>query len=246
MLESAIRERVDLHSRFPLEGEFRIITDTTEFMSIILSKTRHDLCFMQGFDVPDTAGNVVGIIDRIQGDRFLDCVHNMDMGYETYTFQYLPHVLNNIVRCVETIERLHKMNKVHGDIRNDHILIDRKTGTYTWIDFDYTYEWAENPYGVDLYGLGNILLLTVGKEFHNLPDLGVCCPRAWKVASCLTAADMSLFFKHRIMNLQKLFPYIPDSLNHVLLHFSQGTPVFYETVEEILGDLRECALCTVH
>ncbi len=44
------------------------------------------------------------------------------------------------------------------------------------------------------------------------------------------------------MNLRKLFPYIPESLNLILMHFAQGAEVFYETTEEILEDLR-LALC---
>jgi hypothetical protein len=46
--------------------------------------------------------------------------------------------------------------------------------------------------------------------------------------------------RHRVINLQKLFPHIPDQLNHVLLHFSRGAEVFYERTEELLEDLRSC------
>ena len=41
------------------------------------------------------------------------------------------------------------------------------------------------------------------------------------------------------MNLRKLFPYIPESLNSILMHFAQGAEVFYESTEEFLGDLRD-------
>ena len=204
----------------------------------ILDKIRNDPHFMQGFNVLDSAGNLVRIIDRIQGFPFLDYINNLAMDHETYFRQTFPGIFKNVMGCIEAINRLHKMGEVHGDIRNDHILLDRQTGVYTWIDFDYTYDWAENPFGVDLFGLGNILLLTVGKGFHNLPDLSACGPPGMKVASCLGPSDLSLFFKHRIINLQKLFPYIPDSINNVLLHFSHGAPVFYDSTEELLYDLR--------
>jgi hypothetical protein len=39
------------------------------------------------------------------------------------------------------------------------------------------------------------------------------------------------------MNLRKIFPYIPEMLNNILLHFSAGAKVFYETVDEIIWDL---------
>lgn len=76
--------------------------------------------------------------------------------------------------------------------------------------------------------------------FHNLPDLSACAPEGMQVKSCVAPSDLSLFFKHRIINLQKLFPYIPDELNHVLMHFAQGAEVFYETTQELLDDLEPC------
>jgi tRNA A-37 threonylcarbamoyl transferase component Bud32 len=206
----------------------------------VLDKTRNDLCFMQGFTVHDSAGNNVRIIDKILGARFLDYILDMQMDHEAYFYQRFPGILDQIVQCIEAIGRLHAMGELHGDIRNDHILMNRETGIYTWIDFDYTYDWAENPFGVDLFGLGNVLLLTCGKGFHNLADLNSCGPAGMKLKSCLTSSDFSLFFAHRIINLQKLFPYIPDALNHVLLHFSAGAEVFYETTQELLHDLRVC------
>jgi len=206
----------------------------------ILDKIRSDPYFMQGFNVHDSAGNAVRILEKIQGARYLDFILNMQMDHEKYFCHHFPGILDNIVRCIEAIGRLHAMGELHGDVRNDHILINRQTGTYTWIDFDYTYDWSENPFGVDLFGLGNVLLLTCGKGFHILRDLDSCGPEGMKLKSCLTPSDLSLFFPNRIINLQKLFPYIPDSLNHILLRFSQGADVFYETTEELLHDIQAC------
>ncbi len=206
----------------------------------ILRKTKDDPYFMKGFDVQDPAGNTVRILERIQGARYYDFIQKFEMDHETYYHEHFPGIFKRLLDCFEAMLRLHRMEEVHGDIRNDHILIDRKTNRFTWIDFDYTYEWAENPFGVDLYGLGNILLFTVGMGFHNLPDMKACAPPGMKVNTCVEPSDLSLFFKHRVINLQKLFPYIPDSLNNVLMHFSCGTDVFYESTEEILKDLKLC------
>jgi hypothetical protein len=208
----------------------------------ILDKIRGDLCFMQGVNVLDASGNQVRIIERIQGTRYYDYIHGFQMDHETYFREEFPSIFDNVISCVEAINRLHHLEEVHGDIRNDHIFIERGTGKYRWIDFDYTYEWAESPYGVDLFGLGNILLFTTGKGFHNIPDLAAGGPEGMKVLSCLEPGDQSLFFKHRIANLQKLFPYFPDSLNFVLLHFSQGAEVFYEHTDELLQDLKACRM----
>lgn len=206
----------------------------------ILEKVADDPYFMHGFTVFDAAGNEVRILDRIRGVKFYEFINNLSMEHETYFHTRFPDVLSNIVSAVEAIGRLHGMEELHGDIRNDHILVEKETGRYTWIDFDYTYEWAENPFGVDLFGLGNILLFATGMGFHNLPDLSACAPEGMQVKSCVAPSDLSLFFKHRIINLQKLFPYIPDELNHVLMHFAQGAEVFYETTQELLDDLEPC------
>ena len=209
--------------------------------SRILEKTRGDPCFMQGFTVPDEVGNPVRVIDRIYGVRYYDYIHDLTIDHETYFHEQFPLLLRNLLSCFRAIQGLHRMDELHGDIRNDHIIIEHESGVYRWIDFDYTYEWSENTFGVDLFGLGNVLLLTLGKGFHNLPDIAACGPSGMKVISCLETADLSLFFRNRIINLKKLFPYIPDSLNEVMLHFSQGAEVFYERAEELLEDLEACA-----
>ena len=49
--------------------------------------------------------------------------------------------------------------------------------------------------------------------------------------------DFSLLHKSRMVNLQKLYPYIPTMLNNILRHFSSGAHVFYESVDEITEDL---------
>jgi hypothetical protein len=46
-------------------------------------------------------------------------------------------------------------------------------------------------------------------------------------------------FHNRVANLKKIYPYIPESLNRVLMHFSAGSQVYYETTEELLEDLGE-------
>lgn len=206
----------------------------------ILEKTKGHPFFMQGFTVPDKVGNPVRVIDRIYGVRHYDYIHNLTMDHLTYFHQLFPLLFQNLLSCFRAIQELHRMDELHGDIRNDHIIIERESGIYRWIDFDYTYEWSENTFGVDLFGLGNVLLLTLGKGFHNLPDIAACGPPGMKVISCLEPADLSLFFRNRISNLQKLFPYIPDRLNQVMLHFSQGAEVFYEKTEELLEDLEAC------
>jgi hypothetical protein len=88
--------------------------------------------------------------------------------------------------------------------------------------------------------LGNVLLFTIGKGFYNVTEVSRQGGPLKDIISQLTSDDLSLFFNHRIINLRKLFPYIPQCLNEILMHFSQGAEVFYEKTSELLDDLGSC------
>ncbi len=65
--------------------------------------------------------------------------------------------------------------------------------------------------------------------------------QAWeKVLQTLHVDDLSLLSKDRIFNLKKIYPYLPNCLNDILLHFSAGTSVMYDSVAELHNDLAEC------
>jgi hypothetical protein len=55
----------------------------------------------------------------------------------------------------------------------------------------------------------------------------------------LTHDDLNIVFNNRVANLQKVYPYIPDTLNNILMSFSNGTPVFYEHTRQLLDDIGE-------
>ena len=50
---------------------------------------------------------------------------------------------------------------------------------------------------------------------------------------------MNIVFNNRVANLRKIYPYIPQSMNQVLLQFSKGAHLFYDDAEELLTDLEE-------
>jgi len=52
--------------------------------------------------------------------------------------------------------------------------------------------------------------------------------------------DYSVMYRYRIMNLEKIFPYIPKDLGRVLRHYAVGSEVYYESARELLDDLRPC------
>lgn len=197
--------------------------------------------FMQGHAVLDEGDNLVRILDIISGTRLDKFIHRGSPSHQEYFYKIFPDVINQFLECIKAIAFLHEHGIRHGDIRRDHILVERKTGLFRWIDFDYDFYMPERPFALDLYELGNILVYLTGtgnfhpREIMAHPDMGE------NVLATIDDGDFSLLSKNRIINLKKLFPYIPDRLNNVLLHFSLGTEVFYDNVNEMYEDLGDAA-----
>jgi len=202
----------------------------------ILRLVDGDPRFMQGAAHRDARGNIVRVLERVNGRRLDLNVEDIRLDHRSYFHEVYPGVLERFMAACRAIGFLHTHGETHGDIRRDHLYADFKTGDYCWIDFDYGYESAENPFGLDLFGLGNILSFITGKGVHTIQDRELDS----ETAPVITESDCSLFFRHRIVNLRKLFPYIPEELNRVLLHYSAAAEVYYETIPELLGDLEPC------
>lgn len=199
----------------------------------ILRLVAGDPRFMQGQGVKDDHGNLVRILERVAGRRLDLNIEDIHTGHREYFFDVFPGILTRFIAACRAIGFLHQHGETHGDIRRDHLYVDFKTGDYCWIDFDYGYDASENPFGLDLFGLGNILSFITGQGVHAIQDVDAD-------ALGLTEADCALFFRHRVVNLKKLFPYIPEDLNRVLMHYSSQSEVYYETVPELLSDLEPC------
>ena len=206
----------------------------------ILEATRDDPSFMTGSAIEDDEGNLVRVVDRIRGVSVYNRVRQASSAHDDYFRDEFPGLFVAVLDSVRAIARLHADGEIHGDIRNDHLWLDRSTGDWRWIDFDYAYEWTENPFGVDLYGLGNILLYTAGKGFYTTRNVATFLPPEVVENIRLQPEDFSLFFAHRIMNLGKLFPYVPHSLNRVLLRFAHEAEVLYTDTSELVADLEGC------
>jgi len=181
--------------------------------------------FMHGFWVEDTAGNNVRIIEYISGRQFVDIVAKYGSDHEDYFYNYFPKVLDQYIELVEAIQFLHENGEKHGDIRRDHILFDASQNVNRWIDFDYNYMHGESKWGFDLLGLGNIIIFLVGRGDVLVPDL---YHNQRQLFDALWGEDLNISYKNRVANLQKIYGYIPDSLNRILLHFSYGARIFYE------------------
>jgi hypothetical protein len=205
----------------------------------ILDLVRGDFRFMQGVSAADDAGNNVRILDVVKGRRLDNWIHELEVDHKTYFFEYLPGILKKFIVSCQGIAYLHAHGEKHGDIRRDHLWVAYDRDDYVWIDFDYTFNFHENPFGLDIFGIGGLLLYIVGKGFYSQEDI-VRPGDNGRDAPSIVPGDFLLVFKNRLANLKKIFPYIPDELNQVLMHFSSSTRVYYETMDEFLGDLRPC------
>lgn len=202
----------------------------------ILNLVNEHKNFMHGRTLADEKGNLVRLIDFIYGKSLADTVESLPMDHESYFFQVFPQILEHFMESIYAIKFLHDNNEKHGDIRRDHIIVDRENGHYRWIDFDFNYKQRESIYSYDLFGLGNIFMFIVGKGDVLMPDLK---RNSHPSMSFLKESDVNIVFNNRVANLKKVFPYIPEPLNRVLMHFSKGTHWYYETTSQMLEDLEE-------
>jgi hypothetical protein len=202
----------------------------------ILELVRGREDFMQGTTVSDAAGNPLRILDFIRGRTLPEVVVGLGTGHEDFFFSHFPVLLDEFIGIVDAIRFLHRSGEKHGDIRRDHLIKDETTGRYRWIDYDFNYQHGESRFAYDLFGLGNVLLFLTGRGDVTVQGLR---ERAPAVLDRLTDDDVSIVFHNRVANLRKVYPYIPECLNRVLLHFSAGSPVYYDTTDELLDDLGE-------
>jgi len=192
--------------------------------------------FMHGHSIHDEKGNTVRVIDFIKGKPLYNYIENKNLEHEVYFYDQFPVILDHFMQCVQAIRFLHDHGEKHGDIRRDHILIDRKSGSYRWIDFDFNYRHRENIFGYDLFGLGNVLIFLVGMGDVLLLNLR---KQSHPVLYKLNVGDVNIVFNNRVANLKKIYPYIPELLNRILMHFSKGANWFYENTTQLLDDLGE-------
>ncbi len=190
--------------------------------------------FMQGSTVADSGGNPLRVLDYIRGRTLSQITVGLGRDHEDFFYRHLPGLLDEYIEIVEAIRFLHESGEKHGDIRRDHLIKDESSGRYRWIDFDFNYRHGESRYGYDLFGLGNVLLFIAGRGDITTQQL---LREAPDLLSRLTVDDVNIVFHNRVANLKKMYPYIPERLNRVLLHFSAGANIFYETTDELLEDL---------
>ena len=199
-----------------------------------LELVRGDRRFMQGRPARDSQNNLIRIIDFIDGTDLIHYVDGVDMPHERYFHELFPRILARTVGAFRAIQLLNDNGLCHGDIRNDHILVERGTGNFRWIDFDLN----QNSGRYDIWCLGNVLHFVVAKGFITFRELIEARP---ELADRFGVEDASVFFPNRVMNLRKAYGYVPAKLNEILTRFSIGATVCYNTTAQVVDDLADCA-----
>jgi len=240
-LESGERKILKLvfHENFTLTlGQFKVTCyRRPEKEGQVLDLVHGNSMFVQGYSVLDEADNLVRVLDIIQGTRLDTIIGRIKSDHETYMSTHVEEILRRFLKSVEAIILLHQHGLKHGDIRRDHIFVDRDEEHYRWIDFDYDFYLPERPFALDLIGLGNILLFILGRKNFRPIDVLQNPEMGERVFETLHINDISLLSRDRVFNLRKLYPRMPKCFNDILLHFSAGTNVMYDTATEFYTDL---------
>ncbi len=224
------------HERFrACIGQLEVVcVRSAEKEAAVLDLVRGDPRYMNGRSVRDERGNLVRVIDVIEGETFLSRILGLPLTHEAYIESVFPGVLAATADSLLAIERLHRSGLTHGDIRNDHIFVEAGSARLRWIDFDLD---QDTP-AYDVWSVGNLLHCVVAKGFITFQDAFEQRP---ELATALQEGDASVFFPFRVMNLGKVFPYIPVALSRVLERFAVSGTVRYDRVDQVAEDLGACA-----
>lgn len=198
----------------------------------VLDLVRGDNRFMQGHICMDEKGNTVRVIDFIRGKSFFQYIPLIEKEHYEYFHTDLPAILWKLLDSFNAILFLHQHKFCHGDIRNDHIIVESETGNYRWIDFDLMQDVSD----FDLWSCGNIVSYAVAKGLKTFDQIFKHDEFPEEVKQSLVPEDASAFYNYRIMNLRKLYPYIPIKLNKILLHFTIKPIAYYVNLKEFIED----------
>jgi hypothetical protein len=206
----------------------------------VLRLVAGDSRFMQGEMLIDSVGNHVRVIQWIEGRTLYNGMLELEMDHEEYYHTRLAPLLRKAAGSCEAIQMLHDHGLSHGDIRNDHILVDEETGEFRWIDFDLCQNLpGYDPGSFDVWSLGKVLQFVVGMGLTTFHELRACGRFPGELISDLQPEDAGALCSYRLMNLKKVYPYISDRLNAILMRFSVGAEDCYRTASELTRDLYE-------
>lgn len=184
--------------------------------------------FMNGFTVHDDLGNNIRIIDYIKGKTLFNYIPTIDKSHEQYFIEDFPTIIKKLYDLFQSIVFIQKEGFCHGDIRTDHIIIESETNLWKWIDFDLMQDFSD----FDLWSFGNIINYAASKGIKTFDQVLKNNEFSDDIKNTLTKFDGAAFYNYRIINLAKLYKYIPEDLNKLLLHFSRKPIAYFKNIDE--------------
>jgi hypothetical protein len=215
-------------------GPFRLrCSRNPDKESRVLAAVAGDPRFMHGITARDRLGHNIRIIEEIRGVSLYRLIAGLDLPHEQYFHERAPEILDRVLDSLDALEYLHRQGEQHGDVRNDHLWVDSTDGSYRWIDFDY----EANYLDYDIWSVGNVLSYVICGGILTCRDAHRLLAEPGR-PGCIEPEDAMVFFDHRLANLKKVYPYVPEALNRVMMRFSMATSDFYERVADIVADVR--------
>jgi serine/threonine protein kinase len=200
----------------------------------ILKKIKGNPNFMQGFNVVDAEGNNVRVLDKIKGTSLDNHIRAIPWEHERYYKEKLPELLKKLITAFHAMADLHDMGEIHGDITPDHIYVEKDTGRFVWIDFDYDYKEDDDLFGHDIFEMGTLLAFVIGKDYLSLNEINNRYPESFEK---ITPNDMQSVFPNQLANLRIIHEHIDPSLNGIMLKFSKGSKTRYKSARQLADDL---------
>jgi hypothetical protein len=200
----------------------------------ILRKIQGNPNFMQGFNVIDAEGNNVRILDKIKGVSLDNHIRGISLEHEQYYREKLPELLEKLIVAYHAMADLHEMGEIHGDITPDHIYVEKESGRFVWIDFDYDYMEDDDVISHDIFEMGTLLAFVIGKDYLSLSEINNRYPDCFEK---LTPKDMQSVFPNQLANLRIVHPHISQELNNIMLRFSKGANENYTDAHDLASDL---------
>jgi hypothetical protein len=197
----------------------------------VLRLVHGDNRFMQGRTLCDDDGHPVHVLDILPGPNLYDEVRQDMRPHGEYFRLVFPGLLRRVRAALDAMAWLNRHGERHGDIRNDHLIVDPDTGRLGWIDFDLSVAAAD----IDVHCAGNVLLFVVAQGIVTFADARHALPP--DAADPLVPADAALFFSNRVANLRKLYPYLPEGLNDLLMRYSVDAREPFATLDEVVAAL---------
>jgi len=87
----------------------------------------------------------------------------------------------------------------------------------------------------DVWSVGNVLHFIAARRIVRIREV---LERRPDLVGRISPEDASLFFPYRLMNLGKLYPWLPSPLTGVLRRFTVGECARYKRVDEVVEDLQ--------